>query len=178
MSKDNLQDQQPQSINLEPPESFGDSEENGFRITERIQAFRAGTLLLGISVDQISAIAPWRPPTPLPNAPAAVLGVVSLQGRMLTVLDPLRLLEQDVNEKESSWAHIVSLRGDEQLALAVEHVDGEVVLPSAGLEPAPVSSGLAVAGLIKNDDQVIRVIEVKELFATAMRERRRRRRQL
>ncbi len=176
MSKDKLGDQQPQLINSESSESFHESELSRSPRSERIQAFRAGKLSIGISANLISTVAPWRRPTPLPNAPAAVLGVVSIQGRILTVLDPLRLLEEDGNRKDSTCAFIVALRGDEQLALAVESIDGEFEL--SRLEPPPVSSRPLVSGLIRQDNQSISVIEVKELFSTAMRGRRRRRRQL
>ncbi len=177
MGKNNFGDQVPGAFNSENSESFLDGEiSDGQFKTRLIQTFRSGPLLFGIPEDQISTIAEWTRPTPLPFAPSAVLGVVSVQGRMLTVLDPSRLLEGTTNYDECSWAFIAALRGDEQLALAIEDQDGVIEIPASGLEPPSATAGPAISGILRLDDRVISVIEVKELFSTAMRGRERRRR--
>jgi purine-binding chemotaxis protein CheW len=76
--------------------------------------------VLGIFEDEIATIAEWRRPTPLPHAPPEVLGVVSIQGRMLTVLDPLSLFGETTTLLGFSPGILVALLGDEQIALAIE----------------------------------------------------------
>jgi chemotaxis signal transduction protein len=143
----------------------------------RLRTFRAGAHLFGIFDEEIAAVAEWRPPAPLPHAPSAVLGVVSIQGRMLTVLDPAQVLGQRSVQNGLSWHSIVALRGDEQLALAVEQEVTPIEVAETDLKDPAVTDNRAVRGVLCEGDQTVNVIEVKELFSTAMRgcERRRRR---
>src|SRR2546422_10018774 len=76
----------------------------------------AGSSCFGVFADEIEAIVDWRTPTPLPAAPASVLGVVCIRGRMLTVLEVASLPGDGAAAGRSK---LVALRGDEQLALAV-----------------------------------------------------------
>lgn len=143
----------------------------------RLRTFRAGTQRFGIFEEEIATIAEWRSPAPLPYAPSAVLGVVSIEGRMLTVLDPAQLLDETSRQNGLLWNSIVALRGDEQLALAVEQELGAIEITEQSLQNPPVAVNRVVRSVLSERDQTINIIEVKELFPTAMRgcERRRRR---
>ena len=142
----------------------------------RLRTFRARSQLFGIFEEEIATIADWRPPAPLPHAPSAVLGVVSIQGRILTVLDPAQVLDETSDQNGLSWKSIVGLRGDEQLALAVEDVGDIVEMPESALQNPSAAENPVVRGVLFEREQTINVIEVKELFSTAMRGRERRRR--
>jgi chemotaxis signal transduction protein len=144
----------------------------------RLRTFRAGTQRFGILEEEIATIAEWRSPAPLPHAPSSVLGVVSIEGRMLTVLDPAQLLDETpLQNGLSAWNSIVALRGDEQLALAVEQELGAIEMTGSSPQSAPVADNRVVRSVLRERDQTINIIDVKELFPTAMRgcERRRRR---
>lgn len=132
----------------------------------------AGSRMLGVFKDEIDAIVDWRVPTPLPGAPKAVLGVVSIRGRMLTVLDAAALL----GETAVNPARIVALRGDEQLALAVDR-EGDVIRSPAELRSATGTRPL-ILGVIVKGTESIAVLNTGELFSTAMRGRERRQRRL
>lgn len=142
----------------------------------RLRTFRAGDQLFGIFEEEIATIADWRPPAPLPHAPLAVLGVVSIEGRMLTVLDPAQVMDETSDQNGLSWKSIVALRGDEQLALAVEDAGDIVEMPESDLQNPSATEKAIVRSVICRSDQTINVIEVKELLSTAMRGRERRRR--
>jgi purine-binding chemotaxis protein CheW len=136
----------------------------GFRLIS------TGGQSLALPADEIESVSDWRQPTPLPNAPASVLGVILIRGRVLTLLDGGALLGGTASAK----GKIVALRGDEQIALAVSQVD-ENVLESEMVDSAN-PAGAPVCGRITNGDQSIRVLDAKQLFATAMRGRERRKR--
>ena len=95
---------------------------------------------------------------------------------MLTVLAPIKLFDQEASDDAISPSYIVALRGDEQLALAVDSVEDVEEIPPTQLE----SSGLAlepiVLCLLKRGDQPIRVLDVKKLFFAAIQGRHRRQR--
>ena len=151
-----------------------------------LQLFRAGSLLYGIFEDEIATLAKWREPTPLPHAPKSVLGIVSLQGRMLTVLDLSSLLIGDAassdtrsSESASSEAtaqHLIALRGDEQLALAVDEVGETIEIGAGDFDEKPKTAGNPVVGVLHREGLDIQVLNLKELFPTAIQGRERRRR--
>lgn len=128
--------------------------------------------------DEVMTITEWREPAVLPHAPASVLGVVSIQGRILTVLDLSQLLESQ--QRAVSPSHILALNGDEQLALAID-APGETIEigdanASGDSEAVPEADGKLIAGVINRSGDEIKIVNVKELFPTAIQGRERRRR--
>ena len=124
---------------------------------QRLLSFRVGSRLFGVDEAEVATVADWRQPTPLPHAPPAVMGIVSLQGRMLTVLD-LRRLTGAQSTDNATPQYVIALRGDEQLALAVDTVEGTIELPR------------------DSNDPPLEVINVSELFPLAIQGRERRQR--
>ncbi len=152
------------------------------RAARKLQLVRAGASQFGIFAEEISAIVAWREPTSLPHAPNAVLGVVSIEGRMLTVLDlsvlPVREATGDAPRNPS--AHLIALRGDEQLALAVEAV-GEIIAftPNDSMTDSIARSETAttlVLGVLQHEGAELKILNLKSLFPTAIQGRERRQR--
>lgn len=146
----------------------------------KLQLVHAGSSQFAIFADEISTIVAWQEPTPLPHAPGSVLGVVSIQGRMLTVLDLATLpgLEATFSDvPRKSPGHIVALRGDEQLALAIE-VPGVVIL-LASTESIARQDAVTkpVLGVLQREGAEIKILNLKGLFPIAIKERQRRQRQ-
>ncbi len=129
-------------------------------------------------------------PTPLPGAPRAVAGVVCVRGRMRTVLDPLALLPapegaagEGAEEAEPQMAaFIVTLRGDEQLALAVGRVEGIVELQSEGLDHdddlQQQQTAPFVRRTLRHEGRPVTLLDPSNLFEAAMRGTERRRQRL
>ncbi|HEY0006923.1 MAG TPA: chemotaxis protein CheW [Pyrinomonadaceae bacterium] len=144
----------------------------------RLLIFKAGGEMLGVAADEAEEAVAWRRPTPLPRAPQAVLGVVSVRGRMLTLLDPLALVQEERDGEASTFSHIIPLRGDEQLALAAAGELEVIEIPAGELVMAVQDAGSsAVLGIAAHEGRRITVLKVGELFAVAMQgtERRRKR---
>jgi purine-binding chemotaxis protein CheW len=138
----------------------------------KLQLLQTGSSRFGIFTDEIATIVDWRGPTPLPHAPKSVLGVVSIEGRMLTVLD-LGTLARGEAAASNAPRHLIALRGDEQLALAVDDVGETIELPAVAIEE---SAGTLVLGVLHHDGAAINILNLKELFPTAIQGRERRRR--
>ncbi len=144
--------------------------------TRKLQLLQAGSFLFGVFNNEIATIAEWRDPTPLPNAPPSVLGVVSLQGRMLTVLDLQSLCDETTNRDESSHAFLVALRGDEQIALAVKAKGETLELAPKDIQRPPESGPVVTLFTLRHADQIVTVLDVKALFPAAIKGRERRQR--
>ena len=136
-----------------------------------LQLFRVGNVDLALRDDEVLAVTDWREPARLPFAPQTVLGVVSIQGRMLTVLDAGKLLDLDTSARES----IVALRGREQLALA-GNAHGTIEINPTDIKPA-TNFGSLSSGTVHKDSRTIHILATDQLFGSALRghERRRKR---
>jgi chemotaxis signal transduction protein len=133
------------------------------------QLFRVGNVDLALHDEEVLAVTDWREPARLPFAPQTVLGVVSIQGRMLTVLDTAKLLDLDAIARES----IVALRGREQLALA-GNAQGVMEISTTDIQPATNFSSLS-SGTIHKEGRTIHVLATDQLFGSALRGQERRR---
>ena len=157
--------------------SFDDASAKG--AVRKLQLFQAGSVHFGIFADEIATIVAWREPTPLPHAPKSVLGVVSIQGRMLTALELTMLTGREAGSSNApldSQRHLIALRGDEQLALAVDALGETVQIADRDVEPQLETAGTLILGVLHFEDKEINVLDVKELFPTAIQGRERRQR--
>ncbi len=152
---------------------------NNIASSRKLRLFTAGSRHFGIFEDQIATIAQWREPAPLPHAPESVIGVLGIQGRMLTVLDFARLAAREPGAESppdnNQHRHIVALRGDEQLALAVDELGETAEIPEGVLDIRSEGDGL-VSAVFKHAETEISIIDVKQLFPIAIQGRERRRR--
>jgi len=149
------------------------------RDRRELMVAQAGAWRIGVLADEADGVLTGRTPVPLPHAPPSVLGVVNMRGRMLTVIDPLALLgEERASETNAPPPFIIALRGDEQLALAVNHIEGAIGIYMDEIEPpAQGSDATVIRGLIRGDNGQIIMLDTRELFdaATHQAERRRQR---
>jgi purine-binding chemotaxis protein CheW len=177
MNDETSSGQHPTLNNTQPAESFrDDARKDKPQTTRKLQLLSVGPLVLGVFEDEIATIAEWRRPTPLPQAPHAVMGVVSIQGRMLTVLDPLSLFAEGTMPLSFSPGLIVALRGDEQLGLAIEAIGDMIDLAMDDLGPSSDPANRALSGIVQYRNRKVNVIQVPGLFPAALRGRERRRR--
>ena len=146
-------------------------ETNATNDTRAVRLFFCGPRCFGVFAEEIESIADWRELAPLPDAPQSVLGVASLRGRMFTVIDAAVLL----SEPPAAPKKIVTLRGDEQLALAVSGAGDVIEVKPNELENASDADPF-VRGLILQTGRSVAILDSLHLFPAAMRGRERRRR--
>jgi chemotaxis signal transduction protein len=140
---------------------------------------RAGGLAFAVYAEECECVTPWAEPAPLPHAPAPVLGVVPVRGRMRTVLDPAQLLEPSgLTHERGPAAHalIASLAGDEQLALAAETSIASTLNADDYVSP-PESPAFPTRGTFQHEGETVHLLDPARLFDAAMSgtERRRQR---
>jgi chemotaxis signal transduction protein len=168
------------------------------RERRELLSFKAGPRLLCVLQDEAHGAVEWREPTPLPRAPQAVLGIVSIRGRMFTVLDSLALIGEHVAAAEPdvitergagteqfsiarpSYAFIIPLRGDQQLALASDNAPRAIKIYTDEIETSSgrETGSKALRRIVRDEHQEEMVLlNLQEIFNAAMQgvERRRRR---
>ncbi len=140
----------------------------------------AGGKLFAVPAENVDSTSESKSVARLPDAPTAILGVVCVRGRMLTVLDPLVIC----TSQSAKWAKplpcVVALRGDEQLALAAETCRDMITVSDTDIlsDPGGAESRPAVLGTVRHAGEEMIVLNVENLFTSAMQRRERRRRRL
>lgn len=145
----------------------------------KLQIVQAGESRFGIFTEEIAAVVPWQNPAPLPHAPKSVLGVVSVQGRMLTTLSLSGLAAGKSMASDASItkpSHLIALRGDEQLAIAVDSLGEEIEVGARDAQLQPKAESQLVQQVLQVDGTEINILEVKQLFPAAIQGRERRKR--
>ncbi len=144
--------------------------------------FVVGDKIFAVFADQVDGTAEAKVPVPLPNAPPAVLGVICVRGRMLTVIDPIAVLTGETFGWPESLPFVIALRGDEQLALATESCRDTITIAASDIQPSPLTNDdgfeSAALGMTVHGGEEITVLSVGNLFAAAVRRKERRRRRL
>jgi purine-binding chemotaxis protein CheW len=101
----------------------------------------AGGERRGIDLDAVREVATPRAYTPLPGAPACVLGLANLRGRIVTVVDLAAALGREPGDAPDGRIVVVSHAG-RGVGLAVDEV--------VGIDPAavPTAAPLEAASLL------------------------------
>ena len=145
-----------------------------------IISFTAGDRVFAVFAAQVEGTAETKVPARSPRAMNAVLGVVCVRGRMLTVLDPLALVTGQALNWSGSLPCVIALSGDEQLALAAETCRDKVTIDEDDIERAGEdgNAGGPAIGLIRYGGEEITMLDPGRLFDSVMQRRERRRRRL
>jgi len=142
--------------------------------------FIAGGRTFAVFSEAVDGTAEEKKPTPLPRAPGSILGVVYARGRMLTLVDPAAVTSGEAVTWPAVIPAIISLRGDEQLALAAESVGEAITVLSSDITLAdsePESDvSPAVTGILRHGGEKITILNPNELFNVAVQRKDRRRR--
>lgn len=109
--------------------------------------FRLGNAEYGLPVEAVREVL-RRPDsvTPLPNAPEAVVGVLTLRGAVVPLIDPHRLLRLPAgnagpgNVGAARGRVVVVAVGDGLAGLPVDGMSGLVQVPASAIGPAPAVS--------------------------------------
>jgi purine-binding chemotaxis protein CheW len=91
-----------------------------------------------VEIERIVEIVPPRPVTRIPNADDTVVGIISLRGTIVTLVDVRRKLRHPPGEVDPNTRIVVIDFRNETVGFAVDRVLRVVKLPAAEVEPHPV----------------------------------------
>ncbi len=131
--------------------------------------FRLSKESYALPIDDVREVIGMVDVTPVPRAPHSVLGVASLHGRIVPVVDLRARLGIAAAAPTDETAMVVVGRGDDQASAAcvVDAVGDVVAIAPGHLAPAPrcnVASGDCIAGLLKLDGRVLIVLRAARLL--------------
>lgn len=106
--------------------------------TSQFITFYMGKHFFGMPIDTVIEINKNLNITPTPLAPAYVLGVVNLRGRIITAIHLAKRIELDYTPPEGITFHNI-IMGDpeEPISLLVERIGDVISVPTTDIEPPP-----------------------------------------
>ncbi|MFE1600597.1 chemotaxis protein CheW [Methylobacterium sp. ID0610] len=118
------------------------------RARRRVLLCRIGAERVGLPLDAVAEVAPYRPCTPVPGAPPALIGLSGRGGALLSVLDLATALALPAPAADAP-AHLVVLRRDNpRIGLRVERA---LAVLDALVDDGPAPPGRPVAGHARAD---------------------------
>lgn len=141
--------------------------------------FTIGDQTFAVFTEQVDGTAEAKHFARLPRAPNAIIGVVCVRGRMLTVLDPTVVLGAEPSRWGKTLPTVIVLRGDEQIGLAAETCRDTITISAADIEQPTESASLSddfSLGLVRYGGEKMVLLDSTRMFARAVQPRERRRR--
>ncbi|OHV83540.1 chemotaxis protein CheW [Rhizobium sp. LCM 4573] len=131
-------------------------------------AFRIGDQEFCVNIMSVREIRGWTPATPMPHAPAYVLGIINLRGAVLPIVDLSARLGMKPTEPSPRHVIIVAQVRSRVVGLLVEAVSDILTITDENMQPVPeISSDIEkqyARGILAIEKRMICMIELDALF--------------
>ena len=155
---------------LEGPAAEGDDEQDAVEREQEQEremlAFLLGTEEYVVPVERVQEVLTPREITPIPHSKKFVLGVCSLRGIVLPIID----LHRRLGLAEAAWGErsrivVLNLGPDDRIGLFVDRVRGVVRFLPSVVRPVPetVEQGAEfLQGIVRKDDRLLILLDVQK----------------
>ena len=137
--------------------------------TVEIIAFHLGQQQFCVETVAIREIRGWAPSTPLPHAPADVMGVMNLRGSVIPIIDVATRLGMQPTEPSERSAIVVAEVHNKVIGLVVERVSDILTIKREAIQPVPVVSESYdpryAQGIIAIDSGMVCFLNLAGMFA-------------
>jgi purine-binding chemotaxis protein CheW len=136
----------------------------------QIVTFRIGDELFAADIFSVERVLRYTPPTPVPNVPRWIEGVIDYQGRVVPVINLRRRFELPDAPVPGEGRILVLAVDDEWVAATVDGVLDVSALDASKVAPPPtlfrgLSAGF-VRGVVRRGDRLVVLLDVARLFST------------
>ena len=135
---------------------------------EEYLTFQLAGELYAVEIGRVLEVLRTPPITEVPRAPVDVLGVISVRGEVVTVIDPRGRLGLARSEGPPARRVLIADDGEGPCGLLIDGVAGVVRLPRGALEPCPQALGSAggdaYLGIGRDWDRLFLVLDVGALL--------------
>ena len=136
---------------------------------QQIVTFRLGDELFAADINDVERVLRYAEPTPVPNVPAWVQGVIEYRSRVVPVIDLRLRFELPEAPTNGATRLMVMTSNGEWIAAVVDAVLEVVSIGTTPLAPPPpLFDGMAadfLKGILRRNDRLIIVLDVTRLLA-------------
>jgi purine-binding chemotaxis protein CheW len=131
--------------------------------TRELISITVGGQLFALDIMSVREIRGWTTSTPLPHAPAYVLGMINLRGTVLPVLDLACFLTLPPCKPDKSSVVVVANLNDQPVGLLVDAVCDIINIQDSEIQTPPDMGGNAqgvVRGVVTIGDSIVTLLEL------------------
>jgi len=136
----------------------------------QIVTFRLGDDVFAADINDVERVLRYAEPTPIPNVPDWVQGVIEYRSRVVPVIDLRVRFELDASAPTGATRLMVLASEGEWIAAVVDAVMEVVSIGSVPLAPPPpLFKGMAadfLKGILRRHERLVIVLDVTRLLAT------------
>ncbi len=143
---------------------------------ERVEllAFELSGEQYAIDIEHVVEIVTQRPVTRVPNADPSIVGILSLRGMIVTLIDVRARLHHPSAAANGKDVRVVVTESDGETAgFVVDRVLGVVKLDAESIEPHPVvhtsEYDQSVRGVFRNDGALTMLLDLEKLLGRVVR---------
>lgn len=130
--------------------------------------FMIGDRSYGIEITRVREIKGWSKPTELPNAPAAMRGVLNLRGVVVPIFDLSCHFGQGRTEPKEEHVVIIVALANRLIGILVDAVSDILTLNPVDILPVPEMNAGGdqrfLSGLVSQDNQMVALLKLDQLF--------------
>ena len=138
---------------------------------QELISIRVDEQLFALDIMSVREIRGWSASTPLPHAPAYVLGMINLRGAVLPVLDLSSRLGLPPRSPDASSVVVVAELGDRPVGLLVDAVCDIITVDRAQIQAPPELGGDCgadmVRGVITLEDEIVTLLNLENALPEA-----------
>jgi purine-binding chemotaxis protein CheW len=135
--------------------------------------FRLGGDLFAADIHGVERVLRRQDPTPVPNVPEWITGVIEYQKRVVPVIDLRARFEMDASEVTNETRVLVFNADDQWIAGVVDSVLDVSAIDKASVQPPPpLFRGLAgeyLKGIVRRDNKLVMLLDVSKLLTATER---------
>lgn len=153
------------------PDAPGEDEDPDTALREEYLTFLLGEEEYAVAVERVREVMKSPPITEVPRAPSHVLGVITVRGEVVAVLDPRRRLGLPAGAPAGDGRVVIVDAGEGSCGLLVDRVASVVRLRAGTIEPCPQGFGGAhadcLAGIGREESRIFTVLDLGALLRRA-----------
>jgi purine-binding chemotaxis protein CheW len=139
----------------------------------QIVTFRLGSDLFAADIHGVERVLRRQEPTPVPNVPDWIIGVIEYQKRVVPVIDLRMRFEMESAEATNETRVLVFNAADQWIAGVVDAVLDVAAIDRATVQPPPeLFRGLAgeyLKGIVRRDTKLVMLLDVTKLLTATER---------
>lgn len=134
--------------------------------------FQVGDYRLALPIELVRRVDALVEPSPLPGAPDPIIGVISVHGEPVPLLDLRRRLQVPDCALRPSEHMVFALDGNRDVALRVDAVEPVIALASDAIGPATAASTELphIQGIGSTDDGLLLIYDLSRCLAPEERD--------
>lgn len=137
-------------------------------MSNQILVFKINNELYGIDILKVQEILNFIQPTPIPNCPDYLKGIINLRGTIILVIDLRTRFHFEEPMNPDNCVIVVVAIGNKKYGLVVDSVSDVLTINEEDIqEDIDINSGIDnryITGLVKANEQMIILVNIDKVF--------------